>query len=59
LLKGKAAGTIQLALRNPSDQTDSRRAPAPAKVAKVVAPEHNPNITVIRGTNVGHDAPHQ
>jgi len=60
LLKGKAAGTIQLALRNPEDQTDSRRTLAPVKaVAKVVAPVQSPGITVIRGTHVGHDAPHE
>jgi len=59
LLKGKAAGTIQLALRNPSDQSDSRRVPtAPKALVKVVAPVQNPGITVIRGTLVGRDAPH-
>jgi pilus assembly protein CpaB len=59
LLKGKAAGTIQLALRNPSDQTDARRVAVVPKAIKTVAPERNPNITVIRGTMVGHDAPHE
>jgi pilus assembly protein CpaB len=57
LLKGKAAGSIQLALRNPLDKGDARRKPPPPKVlAKVVAPVRDPGITVIRGTNVGHDA---
>ena len=56
LLKGKAAGTIQLALRNPLDESDARRKPEPVRVAaKVVAPPRDPGITVIRGTNVGHD----
>ncbi len=56
LLKGKAAGSIQLALRNPLDESDARRAPVPVKVlAKVRVPPRDPAITVIRGTTVGHD----
>jgi pilus assembly protein CpaB len=56
LLKGKAAGSIQLALRNPLDQSDARHKAAPIKVAlKVIAPPRDPAITVIRGTRVGHD----
>jgi pilus assembly protein CpaB len=56
LLKGKAAGSIQLALRNPLDQSDARHKAAPVKVAvKVIAPPRDPAITVIRGTQVGHD----
>jgi pilus assembly protein CpaB len=60
LLKGKAAGSIQLALRNPNDESDARRAPVPVKVlAKVRVPPRDPTITVIRGTQIGHDAPHE
>jgi pilus assembly protein CpaB len=60
LLKGKASGTIQLALRNPLDEGDARRAPVPVKVlAKVRVPPKDPTITVIRGTQIGHDAPHE
>jgi pilus assembly protein CpaB len=60
LLKGKAAGSIQLALRNPLDEGDARHKPAPVKaVVKVIAPLKDPSITVIRGTLVNHDAPHQ
>jgi pilus assembly protein CpaB len=60
LLKGKAAGSIQLALRNPLDESDARRAPVPVKVlAKVRVPPKDPTITVIRGTQIGHDAPHE
>lgn len=63
LLKGKASGSIQLALRNPLDASDARRKPAPAPapkvVVKVVAPVREPEITVIRGTIVGHDAAHE
>jgi pilus assembly protein CpaB len=60
LLKGKAAGSIQLELRNPLDESDARRKPALVKTAvKVIAPVRDPSITVIRGTAVGHDAPHQ
>jgi pilus assembly protein CpaB len=56
LLKGKAAGSIQLALRNPLDESDARRTPVAVKVlAKVHAPPKDPAITVIRGTQVGHD----
>ena len=63
LLKGKAAGSIQLALRNPLDETDARRTVVKA-VAKM--PEHppappprDPSITVIRGTSVAHEASHE
>jgi pilus assembly protein CpaB len=61
LLKGKAAGSIQLALRNPLDESDARRKPEPVKaVAKlperVAAPAKDPFITVIRGTAVAHEA---
>lgn len=63
LLKGKAAGSIQLALRNPLDDSDARRkvVPEPVKtVAKlperVPAPARDPAITVIRGTSVAHEA---
>jgi pilus assembly protein CpaB len=60
LLKGKASGSIQLALRNPLDEGDARRAPVPVKVlAKVRVPPKDPTITVIRGTQIGHDAPHE
>jgi len=60
LLKGKAAGSIQLALRNPLDESDARRTAVPVKTAvKVVAPVRDPSITVIRGTFVRQDASHQ
>jgi len=61
LLKGKTAGTIQLTLRNPLDQSDARTpqaAPEPPKVVtpKVVRiappPRQGPEVTVIRGTQV-------
>lgn len=60
LLKGKTIGTIQLALRNPLDESDARRKIAPVKaIARVSAPVKDPTITVIRGTFVNHDAPRQ
>jgi hypothetical protein len=59
LLKGKAVGSIQLALRNPLDESDARHKEAPKPVVKVAAPVRDPSITVIRGTSVNHDAPHQ
>jgi len=56
LLRWKAAGSIQLALRNPLDESDARHKATPVKVAvKVIAPVRDPAITVIRGTKVGHD----
>jgi pilus assembly protein CpaB len=61
LLKGKAAGTIQLALRNPLDDSDARRKPSAvvAPVVKAKAPVRDPSITVIRGTQVGSDRARQ
>ena len=59
LLKGKAAGSIQLELRNPLDEGDARRKPPPAPLkaaVKAAPPVRDPSITVIRGTEVGHDA---
>ena len=61
LLKAKAAGSIQLALRNPLDEGDARHAPAPVKAApKVIARPpilaQEPPITVIRGTRVAREA---
>lgn len=59
LTKGKAAGTLQLTLRNPLDDKIFVKAkPAPEKVAArvVVAPPRPvaaPTITVIRGTEIG------
>jgi pilus assembly protein CpaB len=63
LLRGKAAGSIQLALRNPLDEGDARHAPVPVKSApKVIARApllaQEPPITVIRGTKVAHEAGH-
>jgi pilus assembly protein CpaB len=63
LLKGKTAGSIQLALRNPLDESDTRTKPvepprAPVKVAvhaPVALPKPDiPEITVIRGTEISH-----
>jgi pilus assembly protein CpaB len=64
LLKAKAAGSIQLALRNPLDEGDARHAPAPVKAAPkvIVRPPmlaREPPITVIRGTRVAHEAAHE
>jgi pilus assembly protein CpaB len=59
LLKGKALGTIQLALRNPLDDSDARHKHEPVKaVAKIAAraPIADKSITVIRGTDIGHEA---
>jgi pilus assembly protein CpaB len=60
LLKGKTAGSIQLTLRNPLDESDARtrqQAPPPPKAIPVKArpappPPPAPSVTVIRGTQV-------
>ena len=59
LLKGKTAGSIQLTLRNPLDESDARTRqppPEPPKVMKVKLPapprQLGPEVTVIRGTQV-------
>jgi pilus assembly protein CpaB len=64
LLKGKTAGSIQLALRNPLDESDTRTKPVeeprpPVKVAYVrvpvlVRPKPGPEITAIRGTEISY-----
>jgi pilus assembly protein CpaB len=64
LLKGKAAGSIQLALRNPLDDSDARHKPEVVKaMAKLPghprAPAADPSITVIRGTSIAHEAQHE
>ena len=62
LLKGKTAGSIQLALRNPLDESDTRTKPVEeprpaAKVAVARAPARPkpPEIMVIRGTEISHN----
>jgi len=73
LLKGKTAGSIQLALRNPLDQSDARTKTAPtaavivpAAIKRVIihvpaGPPKNSGggVTVIRGTAVGRAAADQ
>lgn len=66
LIKGKTAGLIQLTLRNPLDQTDTREQlppepEPPVKVAKAKGPPPAPRapvaeITMIRGTEIKHTA---
>jgi pilus assembly protein CpaB len=62
LLKGKAAGSIQLALRNPLDDGDARHTESePIKIKAqlpqhVAAPVRDPTITIIRGTSVAQQA---
>jgi pilus assembly protein CpaB len=63
LLKGKTAGSIQLTLRNPLDESDARTKeppPAPPKVVAakvpVAAPKRAPEVMVIRGTQVARTA---
>jgi pilus assembly protein CpaB len=61
LLKGKTAGSIQLTLRNPLDESDARtrqpppEPPRPVKVKVPAAPRQPvPEVMVIRGTQVAH-----
>ncbi len=62
LIKGKTAGLIQLTLRNPLDQSDTRTQlppepePKAVKVKATIPPPRpvGPGITLIRGTTVGH-----
>jgi pilus assembly protein CpaB len=59
LFRGKASGQIQLTLRNPLDQSDTRtKEPvAPVKVVEPPKPKvvkvATPEIMIIRGTNIG------
>jgi pilus assembly protein CpaB len=59
LLKGRAAGQIQLTLRNPLDQSDARTREPQAEPVKVVQAKPKvvrvqaPEIMVIRGTQLG------
>lgn len=66
LLKGKAAGSIQLALRNPLDEGDARHAPPPPPMKSLprAIPRgpmlaQEPPITVIRGTKVARESAHE
>jgi pilus assembly protein CpaB len=60
LLKGKTAGSIQLTLRNPLDESDARTKPAapePPKVVMVKVPVAapkvlTPEVTMIRGAQI-------
>src|SRR5581483_3847528 len=60
LLKGKTAGSIQLTLRNPLDESDARTRQAPPEPPKVVTVKvpiavkraTGPEVMVIRGTQV-------
>jgi pilus assembly protein CpaB len=61
LAKGRAAGTIQLTLRNPLDERKHMaRKPEPEKAivkAQVISrPAPAPGVTVIRGTEIGQTA---
>jgi pilus assembly protein CpaB len=56
LTKGKAAGSIQLTLRNPLDEAIVKKV-EPPKVVQVAPPRPapGPTVTVIRGTAVGRE----
>jgi pilus assembly protein CpaB len=63
LFRGRASGMIQLTLRNPLDQSDTRtREPVvPVKVVEAPKPKivksTEPQVTIIRGTDIGSASP--
>ena len=58
LILAEQRGSIQLALRNPLDDTITEKAAAPvAAVVKTKAPPAAPGVAVIRGTELGKEVP--
>lgn len=66
LILAEQRGSIQLALRNPLDDAVTPvakkaapppAAPAPKQRARAAPPPESPGVTVIRGTDVGKEAP--
>jgi pilus assembly protein CpaB len=58
LILAEQRGSIQLALRNPLDETvTKKKVAAAAPQIKVKAPPPAPGVTVIRGTDTGKEAP--
>ncbi len=56
LLKGKSAGSIQLTLRNPLDESDARHKQVAVKVRSSLPPP-SAGVTVIRGTRMDQQTP--
>ena len=58
LILAEQRGSIQLALRNPLDETITKKAVAPiAAVVRTQAPPPSPTVAVIRGTELGKEVP--
>lgn len=58
LILAEQRGSIQLALRNPLDETITKKPVAPvAAVVRTQAPPPSPTVAVIRGTELGKEVP--
>jgi pilus assembly protein CpaB len=58
LILAEQRGSIQLALRNPLDETVTKKVVAPvAAVVRTQAPPPSPTVAVIRGTELGKEVP--
>jgi pilus assembly protein CpaB len=57
LILAEQRGSIQLALRNPLDESVSKKAPAQVAIVATKPPPQVPSVTVIRGTEVGKENP--
>jgi pilus assembly protein CpaB len=57
LILAEQRGSIQLALRNPLDESVSDKKPAATAPVKTKPPPQVPGVTVIRGTEVGKESP--
>ena len=57
LILAEQRGSIQLALRNPLDESVTKKPVAAVAAVKVKAPPPAPGVSVIRGTNTGNESP--
>lgn len=57
LILAEQRGEIQLALRNPLDEKVTTKPVAPVAAVRTRAPPPAPGVTVIRGTDMGKEAP--
>ncbi len=57
LILAEQRGSIQLALRNPLDETITKKAAAPVAAVQTKRPPATPGVAVIRGTELGKEVP--
>ena len=57
LILAEQRGSIQLALRNPLDDTITKKPAAPVAAVQARPPTQTPSVTVIRGTEMGKEVP--